>query len=86
MTNFPYFWDFLMLIFSLYFAASVATLSLCANLFLYRRLSQLKSKPQDVKPSYEAEQLMHDLTSPGVALVKIQRISSGDVLIRSPRT
>jgi hypothetical protein len=64
----------------------LAAASLSLNFYLFYKLRSQKNqlkRVQEVKPSYEAEQLMHDLTS-GVAVVKITRISPGDIFLRSP--
>lgn len=63
------------------YAISAALLvSVCLNIYLIQ--FKMKSKRKD---SYELQEFLHDLTSPGIGMIKIERIAPTDVFLRSPR-
>lgn len=56
--------------------------STAANVYLL--IQNTKLKKYQSEPSYEAQQLLHDLTR-GSGLVKITRVDPSEVFLRSPR-
>lgn len=56
-------------------------LSIAANAYFLWLYFQPKSK---LKQSYEAKELLHDL-SRGDALIRVSRVDPSDVFLRSPR-
>ena len=56
-------------------------ISVAANIFAIFNLSRKPEKQND----RTANELLHDLTAYGNALVRIERIAPTDVLLRSPR-
>lgn len=71
-------------------AAAVAVLIVCAvvNYWVINREPDHKPAPpaKAPEPTLDAQMLIHDLTRHGSALVRIEVVNIGDVLLRSPRT
>ena len=63
---------------------NIATLSILANIALAVALVRAKKKPA-IQYTQDAAGILNDLTSPGVALVKVERVAPETVLLRSPR-
>ena len=56
--------------------------SLLINIFLIYRIKSVKSKPRP--ESLELQEFIHDLTQ-GSGLIRIQRVDSSSLFLRSPR-
>lgn len=54
--------------------------SVCLNIYLVS--FKIRTKRKD---SYELQEFLHDLTSPGVAILKVERIAPTDIFLRSAR-
>ena len=52
------------------------------NVYLFARLRQAKKKPA---PTYDAQDLLHDLTQRGQAVLRVQVIDAANLMLRSPR-
>lgn len=48
-------------------------------------LAELEAAKKAPTPTISAEELLHDLTR-GSAIIRVERISPADVMLRSPRT
>ncbi len=60
-------------------------LSLAGNgLLTYLLRTNKKKKPEPV-PDITAQELLHDLTRQGSAVLRIQVLNTADILLRSPR-
>lgn len=57
-------------------------LSVCANVFQLFMLRNAKKRP---KPTLAAEDLLHDLTAHGHAVIKVNVIDPANILLRSPK-
>ncbi len=47
---------------------------------------ELAAQKKRPAPTLSAEEILHDLTASGRALIRIERINEADVFLRSPRT
>lgn len=56
--------------------------SLSGNAFLAFQLRQVKKKP---RPTTGAEDLLHDLTRRGSAVIRVEVIDPANIFLRSPK-
>ncbi len=61
---------------------SVFSLSVAANVFFWL---QLRSKKTVKKLDLTAQDLLHDLTRRGAAVLKVEVIDAANLMLRSPR-
>ena len=73
------------------FVVAIAAVSVAAAVFISYWL--IKTDPRALSPkkkppalSIDAQQLLHDLTRNGAAVVKIEVVDPSGIMLRSPRT
>jgi hypothetical protein len=64
--------------------AVILAISLLFSAYLYALLRRSRRKPGPV-PTLEAEQLLHDLTANGQAVLRVTVIDPRNLLLRRPR-
>lgn len=67
---------------ALYSCVAITVLSVNLNCYLYFKLKQNVKTPQK---TIDAQQLLHEITG-GQAILRINVIDPGDILLKSPRS
>jgi hypothetical protein len=62
--------------------AALLAASISLSVYLSIRIKKISKAPAE---TYDARELLHDLTSPGFSMVEIRRVSPASIMIRSPR-